>query len=392
MQPTPNKAPVAVVDAIEDEWGGRVTVAAADARVTLRGWAVDAGAQAFAAVEADVGGAKAEAACTERRADVAAVYGSPSGVGFRIEVALDEAALGRQPVALTGVRADGSRARIPLAVQLDVVPPLRSLPRGLAGGPVIGHVDEVRAESGDAARPAAPGSVGVVLGGAVIVRGWAAAPDGTPHRAAYAQVDGQRFERGMSGYPRPDVGTELRTDRTGYGFRIRIPSEHLGLGDHVLRVHAVAGGTVGLVGPELRVAIVRPAPLNVYEQTPRARGRVDAVGRLDGSDTVTDELAYLQVTAGDRIVVRGWAGDPGDGALPARVVLVVDGVAHGPVQRGLERDDVVAATGCEALRRSGFSALVQAGAFEPGFHRAELIAVYGREPVVFDAFSFDVIR
>jgi len=71
-------------------------------------------------------------------------------------------------------------------------------------------------------------------------------------------------------------------------------------------------------------------------------------------------------------------------------MLVVDGVAHGPVQRGLEREDVVAATACEPLRASGFSAVVRAGALGAGFHRAELIALFGDEPVVLDAFSFEV--
>ena len=391
-QPTPNKAPAAVVDTIEDEWGGRVTVAPQDGRVTLRGWVVDAGANAFAAIEANVGGATAEAPCDQRRSDVAAIYGSPAAVGFRMELPLDAAAPGRHPVVLTGKRADGSRVPVPVAVSFDVVPPLRSLPRGVAPGLVIGHLDDVRAESPDHARPGAGGNLVVVLGGAIVLRGWAAAPDGTPHALAYAEVDGLRFERGMSGYPRPDVAAELGTARTGYGFRIRIPAERIGLGEHRLRVHAVARDTVGVVGAEVQVLIVRPAPLNVYDKVPRARGRVDAVGRIDAADALTEELAYLRLTADERIVVRGWAGDPEDGAVPARVVLVVDGVAHGPVQRGLERADVVAATGCEQLRSSGFSAIVHAGAFAPGFHRAELIAVYGREPVVFDAFSFDVIR
>ncbi|MDP9106536.1 MAG: hypothetical protein M3N49_11465, partial [Candidatus Eremiobacteraeota bacterium] len=54
-----NAAAVAAIDAIEDEHGQPVTVVPNDRRIVLRGWALDAGARALAAVEFDVGGARA---------------------------------------------------------------------------------------------------------------------------------------------------------------------------------------------------------------------------------------------------------------------------------------------------------------------------------------------
>jgi hypothetical protein len=389
-QPVANRAPAAVVDTIEDELGQRVSVAPKDGRVVLRGWALDAGARSFAAVEAVIGGARAEAPCSDRRSDVAALFGSPAVVGFRIELALGAAALGHHVVALSGKRADGSRIRIPVAVSLDVVAPLRSLPQNLVAGAVIGYVDEIGAENADTALPEVAGKPVVALRGAIVVRGWAAAPDGTPHALAYAELDGQRIVRGMSGYARPDVALELGSERADYGYRIRIPAEEAGVGEHVVRVLAVVDDTIGLVGAEARVVVVQAVPLNVYEKPPRSCGRIDVVGRLDGNRTVLEERAHLRLAANERAVITGWAGDPAEGALPSRVVLVVDGVAHGPVQRGIERDDVVAATGREQLRSSGFSAVVRAEVLGQGFHRAELIALYGQEPVVFDAFSFEI--
>ena len=388
-KPTPNKTAAAVIDAIEDEYGGRVTVAPADGRVYVRGWALDAGAQALAEVEVDVGGARASAPCAYGRPDVAAVFGSPDQVGFRIELDLGGAAPGHHVVAMTGRRDDGSRVRIPVAVSLDVVPPLHSLPRGVTPGEVIGVVDEIGAEGAEAG--SAPGTpVQVSANGVLVVRGWAAAPDGTPATLAYAELDGQRLVRGMSGYPRPDVAQQFNAERAGYGFRIRIPAGDIGIGEHTLRVRAIAGSASAVIGQAARIVVAPPPRPNVFQIKPRLRGRIDVVGRLDGGKAVVEERSHLRLDATEQAVITGWAGDPVAMVLPSRVMLVVDGVAHGPVQRGIERDDVVAATACERLRPSGFSAVVRAEGLGAGFHRAELIALYGAEPVVFDAFSFEV--
>jgi hypothetical protein len=388
VKPTPNKSAAAVIDAIEDEYGGRVTVAPSDGRVYVRGWALDAGGRALAEVEIDVGGARASARCAYGRPDVAAIFGSPDLVGFRIELALEGAPAGHHVVAMTGRRQDGSSVRIPVAVSLDVVPPLRSLPPRLTPGAVVGAVDEIGAEG---AEPGSGEPVQVPADGVLVVRGWAAAPDGTPATLAYAEFDGQRLVRGMSGYPRPDVALQFNAERPGYGFRIRIAASDIGPGEHTLRVRAVVGRTSGVVGQPARIAVAPPRRPNVFHTKPRMRGRIDVVGRLDGGKSVVEERSHLRLGAAEQAVITGWAGDPVGMVLPNRVMLVVDGVAHGPVQRGIERDDVVAATACERLRASGFSAVVRADGLGAGFHRAELIALYGAEPVVFDAFSFEVI-
>lgn len=389
-QPVANKTPIAVVDTIHDEFGRRVSVAPKDVRVVLCGWALDARAQPFGVIEAAIGGATGEAPCTIRRPDVAELYGSPPMVGYRIELGLAGAALGHHPVALTGRRPDGTRERIPLAVSLDVVPPLRSLPQNLVTGAVTGYVDEIGAECADTALPDSGGAPVVATGGTIVVRGWAAAPDRVPHTMAYAEIDGRHVVRGMSGYARPDVANALGAERADYGFRIRIPADEAGVGDHVLRVYAVADDTIGQVGEDRRIVVVRAAPANVYENPPRIAGGIDVVGRLGGGTALVEERPRLRLRPNERAVITGWAGDPARGVQPNRVVLAVDGVAHGPVQRGIDRADVAAATGSEWLRSSGFSAVVRAETLAPGFHRAEMIGVYGQEPVIFDAFSFEI--
>ena len=386
--PAANDTALAVVDTIEDD-DGRVTVVPNDGRVHLRGWALDVDAEPFAAVEIDVGGARASGPCAHARPDVAALFGGSQWAGFDVELALDDAAPGNHLVTIRGERADGSRVRIPLAVSLDVVPPLRRLPAGVAGGTLVGFVDEVGIEAGSTTDGKAP--LVVPAGRVVVVRGWAASPDGIPATLAYAELDGVRAVRGMTGYPRPDVAAEFRSEAVDYGFRFRIEADEIGAGEHSLRVHAIVGNTIAAVGHEVRISVVAREAPRVFQADPRVRGRIDLVGRLDRDAAIVEERSYLRLAAHDRAVVTGWAGDPVAALLPSRVMLVVDGVAHGPVQRGIERDDVADATACERMRTSGFSAVVRADALGAGFHRAEMLALYGAEPVVFDAFSFEVI-
>ncbi|HEV2740934.1 MAG TPA: hypothetical protein VGU66_20420 [Candidatus Elarobacter sp.] len=386
--PAANDTALAVVDTIEDD-DGRVTVVPNDGRVHVRGWALDAGAEPFAAVDVEVGGARASGPCAHARPDVAALFGGSQWAGFDVELALDDAAPGHHLVTIRGERADGSRVPIALATSLDVVPPLRRLPVGVAAGTLVGFVDEVGIEAGSAADGMAP--LVVPAGRVVVVRGWAASPDGIPATLAYAEIDGARAVRGMTGYPRPDVAAELRSSAVDYGFRFRIEADEIGAGEHALRVHAIVGNTIAAVGHEVRISVVAREAPRVFQAEPRVRGRIDLVGRLDRDAAIVEERSYLRLAAHDRAVVTGWAGDPVAELLPSRVMLVVDGVAHGPVQRGIERDDVADATACERMRTSGFSAVVRADALGAGFHHAEMLALYDAEPVVFDAFSFEVI-
>jgi hypothetical protein len=388
-EPVLNKHALATVDAVEDDFGGRVTVVPNDGRVTIRGWALDAGARAFATIEIRIGGACASGAFTVPRADVAAIFGSPDEVGFRVELALDDARIGHHAVDLRGRRADGTEVPIPVAAALDVVHPLRRLPRGVATGALVGFVDEVRDES--APPDAAADPVVVPVDGAVVVRGWAASAAGAPATAAYAEIDGERLLRGMCGHPRPDAAAQFGAARSDYGFRIRLTGQELGRGEHTVRVRAVAGDTVAAIGREVRVSVGPPASSRVFQPDGRERGHVELIGRFDGSTAMLEERSVLRLHPGERAVITGWAGDAAGSELPSRVMLVVDGVAHGPVQRGLDRPDVADSQRCEALRSSGFCAVVRAEGLTPGFHRAELVALYGGEPVVLDAFSFEVI-
>ncbi|HEY6237250.1 MAG TPA: hypothetical protein VIW69_19260, partial [Candidatus Elarobacter sp.] len=68
--PAANRTALAVIDTIDDV-RGRATVVPNDGRVHLRGWALDADAEPFTAVEIEVGGARASAPCAHARPDVA---------------------------------------------------------------------------------------------------------------------------------------------------------------------------------------------------------------------------------------------------------------------------------------------------------------------------------
>jgi hypothetical protein len=378
----------AVVDTITDELGARVSAVPADARVTLTGWAVDAGGAAFEGIEVEIGGGRGTGAFTLERPDVAEIFGSPPIVGFRVEVALAGDVLGHRRVALTGVRANGERVPVPVAAALDLLAPLHAMVPGVREGALQGALDEVRAE-GYAGTPEEPAVVAVDE--AVIVRGWAASTANVPAAFAYAELDGgQLLVRGMAGHARPDVAVALGTAHDDYGFRIRIPVRALGPGHHTLRVLAVAEGVMSPIGAPARLRVDARRSASVHPRGTRLRGKIDLVGRMASESALREERTHLRLGAGEVAVVTGWSGDPVRGALPERLVLAVDGVAHGTVQRGIERADVVTSTDCPGLVRSGFSAVVRADRLSTGFHRAELIAFFADGPAVIDAFSFDV--
>jgi hypothetical protein len=383
-----SQQPAAVVDAIADEFGGRVTVAPTGARLTVTGWAIDAGAVPFEQVEIAIGGARAAGGFTQRRPDVAAALGSPEAVGFRLELVLHGAALGHHPAGVTGIRANGGRVAIPVAASLDVVAPLREIVAGVREGELQGALDEVRAEGRPAAAPGEP--VLAALDATIVLRGWAASPRNVPASLAYAQLDGGPVVRGMAGHARPDVASALGTERADYGFRIRVAARDLGLGEHTLRALAIAEDRIGPIGEPVTVTVGDRFAAAVHPRGDRLRGRIELVGRLGEDTAVREELKHLRLAAGERAVLTGWSGDPVRGTLPGRVVLAVDGAAHGTVQRGIERDDVVRATDCPGLARSGFSAVIRADRLGAGFHRAEIIAFFGDAPVVLDAVSFEV--
>ena len=104
----------------------------------------------------------------------------------------------------------------------------------------------------------------------------------------------------------------------------------------------------------------------------------------------TRACTHLKLASGERAILTGWSGDPVGGTLPDRLVLAVDGIAHGTVQRGIEREDVARRTECPGLSRSGFSAIIRADRLGGGFHRAEVIAFFGDVAVVLDALSFEI--
>ncbi len=387
--------PVGVLDAVLGEDGAPVTVAPSDTAVTVRGWAVDAGARAFEAIECAIGEAAAPAA-PEARPDVAAHLGSPEGVGFTAEIALAAASPGRHPIAITGIRADGTRVAVPANGVLDVVAALHALP-ALPLGPVIGALDAIAAEAEADRGPDRDGVPAVPAGGTVVVTGWAATASGDPLQHAYAEIDGERIVRGIAGYPRPDVGAHLGRAELDYGFRIRFPAASLEPGEHAVRAIAEAGGLLAAVGAPARVLIVPEPDRRPAARSARGAGAVELIGRAaaaaDGDgvrNPIVDQRAKLVLRADERLVVTGWAGDAERGALPDLVLLSVDDAVHGAVRRGLPRPEIAAASGCAALEYSGFSVVVEAARLGAGDHRAELIAVYGEELVALDAFSFAV--
>jgi hypothetical protein len=261
------------------------------------------------------------------------------------------------------------------------------LPR-LPAGTAEGAIDDAGAEAHASRRADAAGVRAVPLAGALVVRGWAAGPNGEPLDAAYAEIDGERAVRGMTGYPRPDAGVRYGTDGRAYGFRVRVPASLMGPGLHAVRALVVTGGALCPVGDAIAVAVVPPS--DVVPSRSAALGRADRFGRVDAGRRVLDERAGLRLAADERLVVTGWAGDAQRAALPDLVLLAVDDALHGSVRRGLARPDVADATGSSMMLGSGFSTVIRADRLEPGQHQADLIAVYGDDVVLFDGFSFEV--
>lgn len=379
-----------MIDAIEDEKGNRISVAPADARIVVRGWALDARATALSSIELDIGGACAVTACSELRPDVAEAFGSPPTAGFRAELELGSASLGHHIVIVTGVRGDGARVPIPVAASLDIVPPMRVLLGGFTPGVIIGSIDDAGLETFAARRVTADGLPVVSRDGVLVVSGWAASVGGAQPSLAYAEFENGLRVRGMAGYSRPDVATALGTECVGFGFRVRVAVSELVAGEQEMRIVAVAGSTVGQLAQSVRLVVEESSTETVHERQHEPDGRIDLIGRLDEGKNVLERRRQLRLWHNERAVVTGWAGDTISGSLPDRLLLVVDGVAHGNVQRGLERDDVARATGHSNLRQSGFSAVLRGDRVSGGYHRAELVAFYGDRPVTIDAFSFEV--
>ena len=137
-------------------------------------------------------------------------------------------------------------------------------------------------------------------------------------------------------------------------------------------------------------ALIRVRPSASSASRTASMGRADRIGRVDGNRRVLDERGPLRLRADERLVVTGWAGDPGRSVLPDLVLLAVDDTLHGSVRRALPRADVAEFTGCPAMRASGFSTVIDASALAPGPHQADLFAVYGDDVTLFDGFAFDV--
>jgi FkbM family methyltransferase len=92
-----------------------------------------------------------------------------------------------------------------------------------------------------------------------------------------------------------------------------------------------------LVGP--------PPPVDRFHAGSRATPTAPVIGSLD----------HLQKC----LLVKGWAGDPGNRRPVSSVVLSVDGAPVATIRPGKARFDVVAATGVVELERSGFEVAVR---------------------------------
>jgi hypothetical protein len=188
------------------------------------------------------------------RIDVAHMLESPAlkSVGFRGLVSLAGVPGGSYALRVVAVDEHGNRQALAGEIALDVRPSAESFPGTTLLEPDSMRivVDCVAPETSAEAEPAKT-SLACDRGDALLVRGWAVdLAAGAPLSGIYALVDGTQYVMGVHGYSRPDVASAVGMPgcrRSGY--RIRIGTSHLGIGEHSLALCAIGAeaGTYGAI-------------------------------------------------------------------------------------------------------------------------------------------------
>ena len=266
-----SRAPIGTIDSARTSAGA----------IVVRGWALDPDTGASIAVHLYVdGGLYGATSADLTRRDVGTVYGLGDDHGFAATI---PATAGAHTVCAYGIDTNGG-ANALLSC------------RTVATKAPIGAIDSAWSS-----------------GGALVVRGWAVAPDTTDRVTVHFYVDGRWGAATTTSVWRPDVRAEILAGGSYSGYSVSIPASQ---GPHTVCAYGIDtdGGTNALLACQ---AVANRALI----------GAVDSVGE-----------------SADSVVLRGWALGL-DPAAPIIVHFYLDGRWGTATTADRERADVGAAYG-----------------------------------------------
>jgi hypothetical protein len=201
-----------------------------------------------------------------------------------------------------------------------------------------------------------------------------------PHAADFV-VRGTFTDAGMqSGISAARVRVEGSADVStqplakGPAFELVIPTSGVKLGLHGAYVEMVgANGTAVAFAKPILFEVDAAAgnvPAGIQRTAPIA-GNIDICCRL--SEPQTARSTELQTALNDSVLVQGWAYDPSARTSGRGLLLVVDGTRAFEAEYGIARPDVAASYRNDAVRDSGYAAIVPASAFSAGQHTVNLM-------------------
>ncbi len=220
----------------------------------------------------------------------------------------------------------------------------------------------------------------VPAGTRVVLRGWAAPPEGsnTPVRVA-ALVGEQVFEL-SGGRPRPDVAEVFDDEAFATsGFQGFVSLEGVPLGKHVFRIVLYEeNGAISIVESGVHFEIV--ASRFAFRATNRV-GLSEIVVSIDDLTPLCGRGrrhgGALEIEIGETLLVRGWAADLRATALSRGVFGVVDDRDYIMGVHGMPREDVVTVMGdvLPDARKAGFTIRIDTRLLAPGVHRLAIVAL-----------------
>jgi hypothetical protein len=342
----------------------------------VRGWALDGNRRPGTRIVLALGNAPPTESLPIQRPDIAEAYGfdARQGAGFAAAVS-------------TGTLSAGSHALLVLVASHNRwyrVPSDRRV--------WIGATDEPRAAvplrvdnwtigfdgifvGEDRIAGGVEGGVGLTAGIPAYLRGWAVDLDAQLPLGGVLADDGGGARPGVVGFERPEIPPHLGLEgieRCGFAIPLLAPAG----AERVVRIWVLSADRRSRAEVTLQVA---RAP---YVAT-RALRRLDGAPpiSLDGLFVGVDPQRGTVVEPGvrlktqDLLWVRGWAIDPGKPTPSTGVTLVVDGKREITAQVGLERRDVAAAYGDDAVASSGFAVAVPLATLGRGEHRVAVRAL-----------------
>jgi len=185
-------------------------------------------------------------------------------------------------------------------------------------------------------------------------------------------IDNEVVHQAIVGYP---SGRDERC-----GFKAILPTEALDVGEHTLRVVAIAADRSGFASSdELRFTLLPFGQLAaVSERYARREPRYEFSASAPGGPAAN---GATRVRRGEVVFLRGWMLDA-DG-LPVQIAyLLLDATHVIDVSLGKERPELIERLGTEHARNAGFVARCPTASLAPGPHRVRAITISDRFNVV----------